>query len=305
VRYNLQFPNRAAKFLDSFLGDGRLSDFARIAEEAGFDAVSVYDHPFPPDDFVAAGGHLSLDPFASLAAFAERTERVRLMTNVLVIAYRSPYIAAQALATLDRLSDGRVTAGVAAGYLTGEFQALGARYDDRGARLDEAIEAMGAAWTGTSVARDGAFPAAGNALFPSPVQRPGPPIWIGGNSEPAVRRAIGLADGWIPIPSDETEAAVNKTTVISTVERLAARVADAQARCAELGKPPLEVCFTPFERAIRDPRESFEATAKTLPAYEEAGVTWLTIVPRGRTLAELRDEAALFADTVMGADRTR
>jgi probable F420-dependent oxidoreductase len=299
VRYNLQFPNRAAKFLDSFLGDGRFSDVGRIGEEAGFDAVSVYDHPFPPAGFVAMGGHLSLDPFASLAALAERTERVRLMTNVLVVAYRSPYVAAQALATIDRLSGGRVTAGVAAGYLSGEFEALGARYDGRGARLDEAIDAMRAAWTGAPVEREGAFPVPGNVLYPTPAQRPGPPIWIGGNSARAVRRAVERADGWIPIPSDERESAVNKTTSITTVERLAHRISEAQARRAELGKPPLEVCFTPFERAIRDPQASFEATAEALAAYEEAGVTWLTIVPRARTLDDLHDEAALFADLVI------
>src|SRR5579864_5514236 len=103
MRFNLQFPNRAAKFLGDFLGGHRLGDFGRYAEEAGFDSVSVYDHPFPSDEFVRIGGHLSLDPFVSLGALAESTERIRLLTNVLVLPYRSPYVAAHALASLDHI----------------------------------------------------------------------------------------------------------------------------------------------------------------------------------------------------------
>jgi len=297
--FNLQFPNRAAKFLDSFVGDGRFSDFGAIAEEGGLDSVSVYDHPFPPDEFVNIGGHLSLDPFVSLAALAERTRRVKLMTNVLVVAYRSPYVAAHALASIDRLSGGRVIAGVAAGYLEGEFKALGAELEGRGQRLDDGLRAMQAAWTGTTVRRDGPFPVGGNTMFPPPVQQPGPPLWIGGNSGPARRRAVELGDGWIPMPSDEAEAAVNKSTAISNVEVLAGQVAEVQRRRAELGKPPAAICFSGFERSTRDPRQAFEALAENLAGYTEAGVTWLSVIPRARTLDELQAEVAASAEIVL------
>ena len=129
MRYNLQFPNRAAKYIENWLGDGRFSDFGLLAEEAGFDGVSVYDHPFPADAWLEVGGHVSFDPFVSLAVIAERTKRIRLLTNILVLPYRSPFVTAQALATLDRLSGGRATAGVAAGYLEAEFQVLGAPFE--------------------------------------------------------------------------------------------------------------------------------------------------------------------------------
>lgn len=307
MRYNLQFPNRAAKFLPDFLGGGRLGDFGRLAEEAGFDAVSVYDHPFPTDEFSRAGGHLSLDPFVSLGALAESTTRVRLLTNVLVIPYRSPYIAAHALASVDQISGGRVIAGVAPGYLQGEFEALGAAYDGRGSRLDEAIAAMREVWAsaGSPFRRDGTFAVPGNTMFPPPAQPSGPPVWTGGNSRPAMRRAVELADGWLPIPSDERESAIHKSQPIADVVQLAARVADVQRRRSDLGKPPLEICFSPFERSIKDWREAVAAIADRVGAYEEAGATWLTIVATARTLAQLRDDLALFADTVIAGDRSR
>jgi len=307
MRFNLQFPNRATKFISAFLGNGRLGDFGRHAEAAGFDSVSVYDHPFPTEDFVRIGGHLSLDPFVSLAALAESTNRIRLLTNVLVLPYRSPYVTAHALASIDQLSGGRVTVGVAPGYLQGEFQALGAQYDGRGRRLEEALDAMRAVWAsaGTPTRREGAFAVPGNTMFPPPVQAAGPPIWMGGNSKHAMRRAVELCDGWLPIPSDEREAAINKSEPITTIDDLAVRVNEVQRRRAELGRPALEVCFSPFERVIKDWREACDAIAERVPAYEDAGATWLTIVATSRTLDQVRDDVSMFADVVIANHPSR
>jgi probable F420-dependent oxidoreductase len=261
MRYNLQFPNRAGKYIESWLGDGRFSDFGRHAEEAGFDAVSVYDHPFPADEWLDVGGHISFDPFVSLAMIAERTQRIRLLTNIVVLGYRSPFVTAQAFATLDRLSGGRAVAGVAAGYLEREFQVLGAPFDGRGARVDDAIAAMREAWTGTSVERDGVFEAHGHTMYPSPIQQL-VPVWIGGNSDRAMRRAVELGDGWLPISQDEAEAAISKTSPLATFEQLRERIATIQGRRADLGRPLLDVCFAPFERHTRDWDESAAATTR-------------------------------------------
>ena len=303
MRYNLQFPNRAAKYIENWLGDGRFSDFGLLAEEAGFDGVSVYDHPFPADAWLEVGGHVSFDPFVSLAVIAERTKRIRLLTNILVLPYRSPFVTAQALATLDRLSGGRATAGVAAGYLEAEFQVLGAPFDGRGPRVDDAIAAMRAAWTGESVDRDGVFAAHGHTMYPTPIQQP-VPIWVGGNSDRAMRRAIEVGDGWLPISQDEAEAAISKTSPLATIDQLRERTATIQGRRADVGRGPLDVCFAP-QRQTKDWGEAAIAIQQNLAAYQDAGVTWLTIVATARSLDQLRDDVNRFADTVITNDPSR
>lgn len=303
MRYNLQFPNRAGKFLERWLGDGRFSDFGVFAEDAGFDAVSVYDHPFPEDGWLKYG-HISLDPFVSLTAVAERTHRIRLLTNVLVSGYRSPFVAAQAFATLDRFSGGRVIAGLAAGYLEEEFAVLGAPYTGRGARLDDAIPAMRAAWTGESVERAGAFPVHGHTMYPTPRQQP-VPVWIGGNGDRAMRRAATLGDGWLPMSVADEEAAISRTRPLSTFEHLEEQVGRVTALREEAGGPPLEICFAPFERHIKDWTEATAGIAANRSRYADCGVTWMTIVASARSLDDLHRDVAHFAETVIAADPDR
>jgi probable F420-dependent oxidoreductase len=304
VRYNLQFPNRAGKFLESWLGeDGRFSDFGVFAEEAGFDAVSVYDHPFPEDGWLKYG-HISLDPFVSLAAIGERTKRVKLLTNILVSGYRSPYVAAQALATIDRFSGGRMIVGLAAGYLEDEFSALGAAYKGRGERLDEAIPAMRAAWTGESVDREGEFPAHGHTMYPKPVQDP-LPIWIGGNGTKAMRRAATLGDGWLPMSVDTAEAAVSRTPELATFEQLKEKIDTMLQYRQEAGGAPFDICFAPFERAIKDWDEATATIASNRQRYADTGVTWMTVVASARSLGQLHDEIGRFAESVIQNDPDR
>ncbi len=303
MRYCLQFPNRAAKVLPEWLGDGRFSDFGVFAEEAGFDAVSVYDHPFPEDGWIRYG-HLSLDPFVSLAAVGERTERIKLITNILVAGYRSPYVAAQALATIDRFSGGRLIVGLAAGYLEAEFAALGAHYPGRGALLDEAIAAMRDAWGGQSVDREGPFAAHGHTMFPTPVQQP-LPIWIGGNGMRAMRRAAEIGDGWLPLSVNEAEAAVSQTPPLFTFEHLADRIGTMTRLREETAKGPLDICFAPFERYIRDWDEATAAIAANRERYAEVGVTWMTVVASARSLEQLRGDVGRFGDAVIANDPNR
>jgi probable F420-dependent oxidoreductase len=154
---------------------------ARAAEAAGFDGVYSTEHPFPDDDWLASGGHQALDPFVGLSFAAAATTRLRVLTNLCVLPYRNPFLAARAAASLDVLSGGRLDLGVGAGYLEGEFRALGVDFDGRNDRFDEAIAAITAAWSGESVrfAGDG-FEARGNTMRPAPLQRPRPPVWVGG-----------------------------------------------------------------------------------------------------------------------------
>jgi probable F420-dependent oxidoreductase len=301
MRFVLQFPMRAVKGYDSWIGDGHLADVAVLAEEAGFDAVAMTDHPFPEDGWLANGGHHSFDPFVALSFMAAGTRRVRLITNVLVASYRNPYLAAKAAASLDSLSGGRLVVGMAAGYLEAEFAVLGADFAGRGGRFDSAIGAMRAAWTGESVDLDDPhFAASGHTMLPRPQQDPGPPIWIGGNSRRAQRRAVELGDGWMPFPASRTLADITGTMELASVEQLGVQVASVRARRSEAGGAPLDVCFAPFE-SLRDVAAGAPAVAAKLAAYEDAGVDWLVIEPGSRSFADLRVDVARLADTVLAA----
>jgi probable F420-dependent oxidoreductase len=252
--------------------DGRpLADWAAAAESAGFDAVAVTDHPFPSDSWMATGGHHAFDPFVVLTAFAAATTRVRVVTDVLVAGYRSPYMVAKSMASLDVISGGRLTLGMGAGYQQAEFDALGASFADRGRRFDEAIEAIGAALTGTSVVRNGGYyPASGNTMLPCTIQKPRPPIWIGGNAEAAMRRAARLADGWMPFHQTKERVSISRSPSLESLDELAERIERVQALRAEMGGAPLDICASPFE-----PRLDPETFVRHAHAYGEAGVTWM------------------------------
>lgn len=305
IRFNLMFPMRAVKHYDRWIGEGTLGEVGRLAEAAGFDAVSMSEHPFPDDAWLANGGHHAFDPFVSLSFLAAATTRMKLITYVTVVAYRNPFLLAKSAASLDRLSDGRLVLGVAAGYLESEFTALEADFARRGKLLDAAIPAMREVWTGQTVHRTGPlFPAPGHTALPLPAQAGGPPIWIGGNSVAAKRRAVTLADGWLPMGQPAAVAKITKSPPLETVADLSAQVTDVQARRAEAGRPPLAVAFAPFEsELLRDVDAFVPAMASTVSAYEDAGVTWLTIEPASRSFAALREDLGRICDGVIAKVR--
>ena len=193
---------------------------ARAAEAAGFDGVYSTEHPFPDDDWLASGGHQALDPFVGLSFAAAATTHLRVLTNLCVLPYRNPFLAARAAASLDVLSGGRLDLGVGAGYLEGEFRALGAEFENRNDRFDEAIAAITAAWSGESVrfAGDG-YEARGNTMRPAPAQQPRPPVWIGGNSAPRCDAPPASATAGCPCPTRarSATAATPHTSKTSTI----------------------------------------------------------------------------------------
>ncbi|MES4792315.1 MAG: LLM class F420-dependent oxidoreductase [Chloroflexota bacterium] len=206
MRVAVGLPTHRVDRPGGFLTGDAVAEIARAAEEAGFDAVFVTDHPFPGDRWLASGGHHTLDPMVALSFAAAATSRLRLLTNLCVLPYRNPFLVAKAVASLDALSGGRVILGVGAGYLASEFRALGVPFEERNERTD-AIMAIQRAWTGGSpTGRGPGWEASGNTMLPRPHQRPRPPIWVGGNSTRAIRRAVELADGWMPFPNPAAEA---------------------------------------------------------------------------------------------------
>jgi probable F420-dependent oxidoreductase len=231
-----------------------LRDLAQTAEALGFDAVWVSDHvvipaeikspyPYSPDGVF----HLSptspyFEPLIALTYLAGCTSRIRLGTHVLILPYRNPVVMAKEIATLDVLSGGRFDFGIGVGWMKEEFEALGYDYfERRGAVTDEQVRVMQKLWSEDTPSHDGTFfrfgPTGGR---PHPIQRPGPPIWVGGHTPVALRRTARLGDGWLPIgarppadlPPDEIARGLDE---IRTEARRLGRDADAIQVCFSTG----------------------------------------------------------------------
>lgn len=190
MRFGIHLPQygRAA-------GPHAIERAARQAEDLGFADVWVSDHLAVPDGAPYPPAFL-FEPLMTLAWAAAATSRVGLGTSVLVLPYRHPLHLAKELASLDVLSGGRLVVGVAAGWLQGEFEALGVPFGERGARTDEAIDAMRACWEGGQPVSFSGPTVEFKAMKFLPRPDRHIPIWVGGASRPALERAVGRADGW-------------------------------------------------------------------------------------------------------------
>jgi probable F420-dependent oxidoreductase len=171
----------------------RTFELCALAEDVGFDTVMIGHHHFGPAQVS--------DPFSLLAAIAARTSTIRLATAVFLLAAHHPIDVAERVATIDRLSNGRVTLGVGLGWNPLEYEAFGARLSQRGARLEEALGLLPRLWDEEDVASAGrfwTFPPV--TVHPRPVQRPHPPLWVAGVAPAAIDRAARLGDAWICDP---------------------------------------------------------------------------------------------------------
>ena len=185
---------------------------AEAAEGLGFGFVSVNDHVVVPRDiasrypysesgeWAARTAGECLDQLATLAFLAGRTERLRLLTSVMVVPQRHPVLTAKMLATIDLLSNGRLIVGCGAGWMKEEFEALGAPpFAERGRATDEYLDAFKALWTEDAPKFAGKHVSFDDLIFaPKPVAKPHPPIWIGGESGVALKRTVRVGDGWYP-----------------------------------------------------------------------------------------------------------
>lgn len=295
MRVSVGLPTHRVDLGEEFVSADGIGELAVEAERLGYHAVSVTDHPFPSDVWMSKGGHYALDPFTSLAFAAAATTTVRLHTNLLVVAYRNPWLAAHQVATLDRLSGGRVILGIGAGYLQPEFDVLGADFDHRNDVTDDSIRKMRRAWSGESVE--------GHTMRPTPAQDGGPPIWIGGNSRRAVRRAVELAEGWSPFPSGpEKIARFTRTTPLNTPDDLQAMLAYAAEHAEKIGRTtPLDVVFSPLSLTMFAGHDRWraETVVEEVQALAEAGMTALNVMLDGESRREFADELARFAAEVL------
>jgi probable F420-dependent oxidoreductase len=190
--------------------EGSIEDLARIAETAdrlGYDHLTCAEHIGVPSSEIARRGSLYWDPLATFGYLAARTERIRFATAVLVLAYHHPLEIAKRYGTLDKISNGRVILGVGVGTLKEEFDLIGAPFDDRGPRSDDAIRALRASLSKRLPEYHGPFyDFEGFVVDPCAVQD-NVPIWVGGRTLRSLRRAVTLADGWAPFSVTPNQAA--------------------------------------------------------------------------------------------------
>jgi probable F420-dependent oxidoreductase len=174
--------------------------WVRFAEDAGFDLAMMSDHVAPTPDVAEIYPPPFYDPFTTLAWLGAATERLLLGTTVAVLPYRHPLLVARMAATIDQFTGGRFILGAGIGWSEPEYTALGVPFARRGAITDEYLAAIVAAWTGDIVSAEGRFVAYRDvATGPRPARTPHAPIWVGGSSPAAIRRAARFGDAWHPI----------------------------------------------------------------------------------------------------------
>ncbi len=200
VRFSCRCPN--ADYLGFEASSEGIIQTATKAEELGFDAVFVNDHIIVDGSPRSAAWTNTYDPFVALSFIAANTKHIRLGISVLIVPYRNPIATAKALASLDRMSGGRLICGVGVGWNQAEFEALGVNFHERGARTNEYLRIWQACWAPGAVSFDGRFFSfAGMHVSPKPLHQPHPPLWVGGASTAALRRAAAFAATWQPTPT--------------------------------------------------------------------------------------------------------
>jgi len=250
------------------------------AEELGFDAVLVNDHIIVDGTphIVASWGN-TYDPLIALSYVAARTTRICLGTSVLIMPYRNPVATAKMIATLDQMSGGRVIAGVGAGWNEAEFAALGVPFHERGARTTEYLRLWQACWApGETTFHGQFFSFASMHIRPKPLQQPHPPIWIGGTSHAALRRAAQFAQVWQPTPM--------------SLEDLLERQAYLREACAKIGRQDVPTTRMSFRVNFSDITGS---TVRNTAARAERPLGQGTPAQVAEDMRRFRNEAGLEA----------
>lgn len=299
MKINITLPFDRTDAPDEFLSVEALREIGKTVERAGFSGGNVTDHPCPTARWLDAGGHDAQDPFVILGMVAAATDTLRLQTGILVLPYRNPFIVARAAATLDAMSGGRLTLSLGAGYLKGEYFALGADFDNRNDIMDEYLRAMKAAWTGEAFDFEGTgYSARGCRIRPAPCQEPHPPLYIGGNSPRAMRRVVELADGWNPFFTPAQLSSTARTKSFTGDEDLIAGIEYMQRHCEKIGR---ESAPDVFLASIVQPGEEWspEQLIDKIAYYESLGVTGAAINVPGDTRTQWCENALKFGEDVI------
>ena len=296
----MQLPVAAqtTSFVQAWETSAGTEEMRRVAEACdrnGFFYLAVSDHVAVPRSHAAAMSTTWYDAVATLGFLAACTRRVRLLSYVWVAPYRHPLVTAKAFATLDALSGGRVILGVGAGHLEAEFAALGVDFARRGALLDEAIDAVTAAFLDEFPEHHGPHWSLHDlGLRPRPVQQPRPPIWVGGSTKPALRRAAERGDGWLPqgVPDMGMPAAIAYIK-----EHRARSRGDASIEIG-MNAPWLYVGRPSFDAGANTRSGSPAELAEIFHGMKRLGVQHCGVRLRARSCDELVEQIAAFGEDV-------
>jgi probable F420-dependent oxidoreductase len=289
LRFGMQLPVQAQStyFVEDWekeAGAPELGAVARTCDETGFDYVAVCDHVAIPRANAPTMNTTWYDTVATLSWLAALTTNVRLLSHVFVPAYRHPLQTAKAFSTLDALSGGRAILGVGAGHVEAEFDLLGISFADRGTRTDEAVDTIRAAFADEWSAGD-------FGQRPRPVQPGGPPIWIGGSSNAAIRRAAQRGDGWLP----QGTLKKDMPTAIGRIHELRSAAGRGGDFTVGAIAPFLYVGDPGWDTGKGCLAGEAERIASYLRDYATMGVDQVQVRFRSRTCDELCDQIRAFA----------
>ena len=264
-------------------GVDALRQIGQAADRLGYHHLTCSDHVAIPAAVTATRGGRYYDPFATLGFLAAMTERIKLVTHVLVLPYHHPLELAKRLGTLDQLSGGRVIAGDGVGSLREEFELHRVDFEGRGPRYEEALRALRAALGQRQPQYSGShFAFRDFVVDPCPVQ-PRMPIWLGGRTPRSLRRALTFADGWDPFGFTHAQ-------IESLLER-ARQWPEWRSR-----EEPIELIFAPEPPIDVSTGARIAAAIDTLAQYQRIGASVLTLRFNSRSLVEFVDQL----DTFMG-----
>jgi probable F420-dependent oxidoreductase len=299
-------------------GADGLRAVAGRAEALGFEHVTVNDHIVVPNriasrypytetgEWPGARAGECLEQITALGFLAAATSRIRLVTSVMVVPQRPAVLAAKALATVDVLSQGRLTVGIGVGWLDEEFRAVGAPpFADRGRVTDEFIAAFHELWTSDMPRFAGTYVSFDDIRFdPKPIQKPRPPIWVGGESPAALRRVARLGDGWYPVGGNPREPLDTPARYREARKRLEAELAAAARDPRPIAQAYLAPgrCQPTEQGGVGGARQPYTGRAADVAAdiagFASAGVSHFFLSFPARGLSEALDDMTWFAEDV-------
>ncbi len=298
---------------------GGMAALAREAEALGFDFAAINDHVVVPRDIGSKYPYSEsgawpgkvfgecMDVLTAIAFVAGCTERLRMVSSVMVVPYRPALLTAKMVATADVLSGGRLTLGIGVGWMEEEFVAVGAApFAERGRVTDAQIEAWKVLWTEDEPTFASEHVTFGKISFaPKPVQKPHPPIWIGGESKPALRRTVRYADAWFPASS-------NPKNMLDSVARLRRGIGELHGLCQQIGRDPASIDIAYLagwpvnwdaQKGPDGERRMMTGSAADMAADLDAlgriGVNHMTLTFQTLDLNETLDRMRRFAADVM------
>lgn len=278
-------------------GPAELATIAKAADDAGCFAIAVCDHTAIPTRLAERMSTVWWDTVATLGFLAAHTSRVRLLSHVLILAQRHPLRAAKEFATLDLLSNGRIIIGVGAGHVEEEYELYSKPFAARGRATDEAITSLALALSEEFPTLPGPiWPAAGLGAKPRPVQSPRPPIWVGGSSAPALRRAGMLGDGWLPqgTPRAQMPEQIATIKTIRETHRAGAPI-DIGTVVETIHLTGVGEKTPPATAQLIGPPEQI---AESLAEFVAMGVNFLLVRFPANSMSGLIDQMAAFGESV-------